>query len=88
MTWTTGKIFPTFFGSRSKMESVPECDQPTLLIMCNSELVFITFIRLQSVHSSLRDVMLVWGGGGVIQQWNFNLSTGRDKHTILLMDRS
>lgn len=64
MTWTTIKIFATLFGSRPKMESVPECDQPTFLIMYNNELVFITFIRLERVHSSLRDGMLAGGGGG------------------------
>lgn len=62
MTWTTVQIFATLFGGRPKMESVPECNQPTLLIMYNNELVFITFIRLERVHSSLRDGM--WGGGG------------------------
>lgn len=87
MTWTTVKIFATLFGDRPKMVSVPECDQPTLLIMYNNELVFITFIRLERVHISLRDGIL-GGGRGVVQQWNFNLSTGRDKHTLLLMDCS
>lgn len=84
MTWTTVTIFATLFRGRPIVESVPECDQPTLLIMYYNELVFITFIRLERVHSSLRDGVL--GGGRGVQQWNFNLSMGRDKHTILSMD--
>lgn len=88
MTWTTVKIFATLIGSRPKVKSVPKCDQPTLLIMYNNELVFITFIRLEREYIVVYVMECLVVVGGVVQQWNFNLSMGRDKYTILLMDCS